>query len=111
MRINILGDRNVTEASAAQFTAEFYDNVWVATTPTSIRYRVDDVRTGSELAGWTAATPSTSVTLTVTAAQNAVVDDASSSERHMLTVQADNALASQVTSAFVFEVRNLRSVS
>jgi len=111
MRINILGDRSATEASAAQFTAEFYDNAWATTTPTSIRYRVDDVRSGAELAGWTAVTPATSVTITVTAAQNAIVDDVNNTERRLLTVQADNALASQVTAAFVFELINLRSVS
>lgn len=111
MRINILGDRKVTEASAAQFTAEFYDNAWAATTPTSVRYRVDDARTGSELAGWAAVSPASSVTITVTAAQNAIVDDVNNTERRLLTVQADNALASQVTAAYVFEVTNLRSVS
>jgi hypothetical protein len=47
----------------------------------------------------------------VTAAQNAIVDDVNNTERRLLTVQADNALASQVTAAFVFEVTNLRSVS
>lgn len=110
MRIRIAGDRNVTDSSAATFTASFYTDAWVATTPTSVRYKV----TGSDdqvLTDWTSVTPGTAATITVTAAANVPTDEARRYETRLLTVQADNGLSSQVTEPFVYQLNNLRSIA
>ena len=110
MRVRIAGDRNVTDSSAATFVASFYTDAWVATTPTTVRYKLTDA-SESDLIAWTTVTPGTSVTITIPAASNAPADNSLRYDVRLLTVQADNGLSSQVTEPFVYQVRNLRSIA
>lgn len=94
MKVTITGDlpnNRVNERAACIFTASFYSDTWVATAPTSARYRIDNPDTNVEVLGWTALTPASSNTITVTGAQNAIVCDTSREERRQLTVEATHA--------------------
>lgn len=94
MKVTITGDlvaNRVNERSATAFTARFYDDstgAWVATSPTSSRYRIDNPVSNTEIVSWQTLTPATSNTITVTGAQNAIVCDTSREERRQLTVEA-----------------------
>lgn len=57
-----------------------------ATTPTTIRYRIDDLKRGDAILDWTSLTPGTTVTLIVTGAQNAI--RGSGTERKQLVAEA-----------------------
>jgi hypothetical protein len=105
-----LVNRRANERSAVAFTARFYDDstdTWSTTTPTTVKYRVDDLESGSALIDWTSATPGTSVTITATAASNAIQNDCNREERRQLTVKADDGLATQWQETKTWWVRNL----
>jgi hypothetical protein len=94
LKVTITGDlpnNRVNERAACIFTASFFTDAYVAATPTSARYRIDNPDTGVSVLEWTALTPATSNTITVTGAQNAIVCDTSREERRSLTVEATHA--------------------
>lgn len=121
MRITIttkLVGNKVSEGSAFSAIASYFDDssdVWSAATPTSARYRIDKVN-GSEpdcwesILGWTTLTPATSNTITVTGAQNAIVNDYARSETHQLTITANAGLSTQFQETYRFSVQNLAGV-
>jgi hypothetical protein len=91
LKVTITGDlpnNRVNERAACIFTASFFTDAYVAATPTSARYRIDNPDSNTEIVGWTTLTPATSNTITVTGAQNAIVCDTSREERRQLTVEA-----------------------
>jgi len=82
----------------------------VATAPTTVRYRVDDLKTGKVLTDWTSASAAASVTITITAANNEIQDEASRLERKQLIVQADAGLSTQVNGRVIWRVRNVAGI-
>jgi hypothetical protein len=98
------------ESSAFTVTAKFWDDstdVWTASTPTTARYRIDDPDTGSEILAWTSLTPATSISIDITATNNAIVDDSCSTERRQITVQANAGLSTQYQGTMDYWIRNL----
>ncbi len=101
--------KTVTEASVFTLVAKFYDDStenWTASTPTSVKYRIDNA-SGSQVRDWTTATPGTSTTITVTAADNAMTDGCRERETKIITVKADDGLSSQYQDTFFWHVANL----
>lgn len=94
MKVTITGDlvaNRVNERSATAFTANFYDDstgAWVATAPTSARYRIDNPDSSTPVLDWTSLSAATSNSITVTGAQNAIVCDSNREERRQLLVEA-----------------------
>lgn len=80
-----------------------------ATTPTNVRYRLDCLSTGKEIADWTAATPGTTATITISPDQNAIQGDGLR-ERKQLTVAADYGLSTQYTETLEYWVQNIRGI-
>ncbi len=99
--------RQVNEGSAFTTVAKFYDDAteaWTASTPTSVRYRID---AGNHvIRDWTSGTPATSLTINVTATDNAIVSDCNQVEPRTLTVQCDANLATQYSETFDWTVKN-----
>lgn len=98
MRVSItdrLVARSTPEGTSQPFAVKIYDDStepWVLTTPTSLRYRVDDPEFSTVLLDWTTVTPASSATITVTGTQN----DISSGldiERRRLTVEINHGLS------------------
>lgn len=79
-----------------------------AVSPTNVRYRLDCLSSGAELLGWTAASPSSTVTLTITPALNAIQHESSKRETKQLTVAADYGLSTQYIETYEYEIINLR---
>ncbi len=102
----------VNEQSTAYVTAAFRDKTGAAATPTAISYRIDDVATGQEIRDDTAITPAAStVEITLTPADNAIVSATRPIEVHALTVTATYGDADAVRGVYLFEVANLMAVS
>lgn len=97
----------VNESSTAVFTANFYSDAWVATAPTTARYRIDSLDTGQAILEWQNLTPATSNTITVTGAQNAILDGCRNEERRQLTVEANVGLSTQYQVTKDWYIRNL----
>ena len=96
----------VREGSQARLKMTFKNFDGTATNPTSPKYRIDDLESGDSILVATNLSPSAGVvTITITAAQNAMVDAALDFERHRVTVTSDD-----VNEEFTFRVRNLAKV-
>ena len=101
----------VNEGSAFPATAYFRTRATkAASTPTTVQYRVDCLTTGKQITDWTTVSAASSVSLTMTAAMNAIQDDANVKERKQLTVRADNGLATQVIGQGLWLVENIYGV-
>jgi hypothetical protein len=98
----------VQEGSSFTATAAFRTrSTSAASTPTTIKYRVDCLSTETELAGWTTVTPASSVSIAITGTHNATQSDANDVETKQLTVMADEGLDTQVRQAVRWRVENL----
>jgi hypothetical protein len=97
--------RRINERSVMVVVARFRDRATVAdVTPTNVKYRLDGER--GEITGWTAATPGTTVTITLTASENQIYNDTRALEKRSLSVAADYGLATQFIESMQYEVRN-----
>lgn len=113
-----LVNARVNEASAFTLVASFFDDstdTWAASTPTTAKYRID--RTSSnpgcytEVVGWTALTAATSISIPITATQNAILDTYSYLEPRQITVKANDALSTQIEETFKYSIVNLAGTS
>ena len=96
----------VRENSQARLKMTFKNFDGTATNPTSPKYRIDDLKSGDSILVATSLSPTSGVvTITITAAQNAMIDAALDFERHRVTITSD-----EVNKEFVFRVRNLKKV-
>lgn len=105
-QVSILIPRpKVREGSAFTATAYFRDRATAAaSTPTSIKYRVDCLTTGRSLADWTTVSAASTATIAITSTHNAI--QSAGTERKQLTVAADYGLSTQVTESAVWEVED-----
>lgn len=77
-------------------------------TPTTVKYRIDCLTSGREIADWTSVTPAAaSASIPITGAHNAIQDDSNDVETKQLTVMADEGLATQYREAVRWRVENL----
>lgn len=78
-----------------------------ASTPTSLKYRIDCLTTGREVADWTSAAASSSASISITGTHNAILSDANDYEIKQLTVMADDGLSTQHRESRRWRVENL----
>ena len=98
--------RVVKEKSTNTITVRPKTKDGVLFTPTTVRYRLDDLDSKQELIGWTSATPSTAIAITIPGAKNAMISNRKR-ERKVLTVQFDQGLDSEVNAEYIYWVKNL----
>lgn len=79
--------------------------------PTTVRYRIDCLRTGVVIRDWTTVSAAASVTITVATTDNEIQDDAARFERRQMIVQADNGLSTQVNGRAIWRVTNLQGIT
>lgn len=100
----------VREGSAFTATAYFRDRATAAASaPTSIKYRLDNLTTLETVLDWTTATPGTTLSIALTASQNAIRQECNASEKMELTVSADHELATQVRQSVQYTIANNRA--
>lgn len=100
----------VNEGSTAILTVDFFDKDGNTAAPDTAQYRIDDVATGSSIrANTSIVASSSSVDVTLTAADNAMVTNSSDTEIHRVTVTASVA-GQPVQNEYDYSVKNLEFV-
>ena len=103
--------RIFNEKSQITITARAINKDGVLFTPTNARYRVDDLTSRKELVAWTSLTAATSMTITLAASVNAIIDSSKKFEVKVLTVETDHGLSSAHPEEYKYRVKNLEFVS
>ena len=101
----------VNERSTAYLTVTFKDKTGADQQPTTASYRIDDVATGAQIRDDTDLTPGTSVEITLTTADNAVVSPRLEVEKHVVTVTGTYGEDDAVRAQYVYEVVNLQAAA
>lgn len=102
----------VNESTTFVVTLTFTDEDGDAVTPTSGTYRIDDVDAGTEILDDTAFSPSASThDITITAAQNAILDSTLKTEKHRMTVTWLYGGTKQGNEEYIFGVVNLAKIT
>lgn len=78
--------------------------------PTALTYHINDKNTGTVILAPTAVTPGAPVTITITAAQNEMINLALAQEVHAVTVQATYGAGDTVYAEYDYTVQNLHYV-
>lgn len=79
-----------------------------STTPTTARYRIDCLTSGQNIKGWTALTPSASMSISITPTDNALKDAGRDYEYRQVTVEVDTNLSSQNRDITVYRLDNIQ---
>ena len=104
--------QTVTEKSTAYLTVSFYDKAGALNVPNTITYRIDDVASGLQVRADTSiGTVASSVEITLTATDNAILNANNRSERRRVTVTASYGVADQVADEFYYEIVSLVKAS
>jgi hypothetical protein len=96
------------ERKTGWITPAFKNRSGVAAVPTSARYRLDDEKSSTEILDWTSLTPASSIEITITPAQNALIDPTRDEEIHVLTVESTFAAGDVMPAEYRFKVRSLK---
>lgn len=99
----------VKEGSSFNATA-YFRNGATSSTPSNAYYRVDCLKTGTVLQGWTALSASTSITIAMTSTFNAIQDQNNDRELKQLTIAADYGLSTENRDAAEYWVKNLQNI-
>mgnify|MGYP001548383624 CR=1 FL=1 len=102
----------VNDLSVCYVTAAFFDQSNNPAVPVSLNYRIDDVTNESNILPWTALSPTdTSITVTVTSAQNAMSDnDDNISETRQVLFKATGTDGQPYYVPFYYDLRRLVGV-
>ena len=80
-------------------------------TPSTIRYRVDCLTTGTQVIGWTSVSPAYTVNITIPATSNTILNPANVVETKRVTFQADAGTATALHDWEDYEIVNNRFVA
>ena len=99
------------EEQYATFTVRPVDKNGGVFTPTTARYRLDDLESRTELVGWTTLTASTKMTITIKPNENRVLVKSHKREKKVLTVEIDFGLDTSSPEQHEYWVKNLHFVN
>lgn len=80
-----------------------------ASTPSSIRYRVDCLTNRCNVINWTSVSAASSASITVPGTSNGTIDYSQDLETRQITVEIDTGLSTQVRAAATWKVRTIRN--
>jgi hypothetical protein len=104
----VIQKTRVQEGSGFVATAYFRNRSDAsADTPSTVKYRLDCLTTGQQILDWTSVTAGESVSITVTGAQNAILNDDNDYEVKQLTVESDVGSADQCRGRKTWRVENI----
>lgn len=105
-----LAETQVAAGSAVAVTANFRTrSTGVASTPSSVRYRVDCLTSHRNVINWTSVSAASSVTIDVGGPYNAIIDENNDYETRQITVEIDTGLTTQSRQSVQWRVRNIRT--
>lgn len=99
----------VNEGTKAVLTVTFRDENDALAAPTSIRYRIDDEKDGesTEVLDWTSVAAASSVDISITSSQNAILNDDDEDEIRTVTVEATHGAGDLLTGEYTFRLKSL----
>ena len=100
----------INEDTTAYLTVSFTDKDGNAAVPSSASYRIDCLTTGQEVKDDTALTPASSIEITLSAADNAIITQTNAIERRLVTVWATYAGSEGVKDEYEYNLQNMRKV-
>jgi hypothetical protein len=100
----------VNEDSTAYLTVTFLDKDGTAAVPSSASYRIDCLTNASEVKDDTVLTPASSIEITLSAADNAIITQTNAIERRLVTVFATYGASDGVKDEYEYNVQNMRKV-
>lgn len=101
----------VAEGSVFTATAYFRTrSTSAASTPSTVRYRIECLTTGRTVLDWTSATAASSVSISMLPAYSAIKNDCNDQEVKQLLVEADAGLSTQCRGRVTWTVENLYGV-
>lgn len=101
----------VNEGTTAYLSASFKDKANNAETPATVSYRIDDVRSGTEIRGATAVTAASVVEIALPPADNRILNTTQNYEARRVTVVATYGSNDQVTAEYIYRVISLAGVT
>lgn len=103
--------QRVNEKSEVTLTVSYRDADGLAYTPSAVRYRIDCLTNERTVLDWTSvASPSTTNTLTITSAQNAILDDENDEEIRQVIVEVTGSGTPRYD-PFVYRLINLHGLT
>lgn len=100
----------VNEGTTAYLTVAFLDKTGAAALPVAVSYRIDCLSSGAAVKAATSVTPATSVEITLSATDNAILAGLPA-ERRRVTVEATYAGSEAVRDQYDYDLRNLGFVT
>jgi hypothetical protein len=98
----------VNERSQLVATARFRTrSSAAASTPTTVHYKLSSLQTEEVIRDWTSISAASEVTVTITAADNKILDNTKPLQRVELLVAADRGLATEAIGRAVYQVKNV----
>ena len=101
----------VPEKTTAYLTVSFFDKAGAPAVPSSVTYRIDCVTTNAQILADTPLTPAASIEITLTPAQNAILNQANAKESKRVTVKASYGASDGLNDEYVYVVKNLAGVT
>lgn len=98
------------EGQSFTATFKFFDSDWVASSPTTLRYRIDDLTNGTTVRDWTTVTPAAVVDIEVTPSDNDIVDTGHERERKQMVIQTNYGTDTQSVQTIDWFVDNVQGV-
>lgn len=99
----------INEGEALKLTVRPLSADLAATTPTTMRYRIDDVDQGTAVLDWTSLTPGTTVSIVVTSAQNALRNCRVVEKRQVVVEAVDS--DGPLRRTYDYEISDLQGIS
>lgn len=101
----------VNEGTTAYLSVSFKDKASSDETPVAISYRIDDVRSGTEIRDSTAVTAASTAEITLSPADNRILNTTQNYEARRVTVVATYGADDQVTAEYIYRVVSLAGVT
>lgn len=101
----------INEKSVTYLTVNLYDRYGILTAPSTLKWRIDDYSSGTQILGDTVVSPAETVVLKLLSSYNAIVDVAKAEEIHRVTIKANEGTDDAFNSEFLFAVINLTKIT
>ena len=98
------------ENSTGYVTWTFRDTQLLLAVPLTISYRIDNREDEAAILAPTSISPASTVIITVTPTQNAIINSALEYEEHVMTITATYGVGDSISEECVFKVKNLQFV-
>jgi hypothetical protein len=101
----------VNEKSTAYLTVECLDKNGAAAAPSALSYQIHDVASGEEVRAPTALGAAAEVEITLTPADNTLVNTSRDRETRRVTISATYGASDQVHDVYEYDVKNLVAIA